>query len=156
MNVLMFSTYWKFSNRLLDEKECGHTTTTTSNTGTFMHSHTHHHHQYSHQNYPINYSRSGGFTKNTNKFDVLDIETGGSNIKSTDHSVLRTPQPKLSAKNIFNDSEITLFTKTDAAKLITEPVSQQYLIHEGEASNDYKSLQISPLDFSQFTGKGVY
>ena len=165
INSIILSTYWQFSNRLLNEEDCGYNS---SSTGTFMHSHTHHHHQYSHQNYPINYSRGGHHA---------DIEAGiteptakDNNIKSDiarPDSVLRTPQPKRSAKNIFNDSdnEIIIIKKTDASKLtnLTTNYHQQYRLYDGEvsvsssttsSSNDYKSLQISPLDFSQLTDKG--
>ena len=169
INSLMLSTYWQFSTRLLDEEDCGYTSSTS---GTFMHSHTHHHHQYSHQNYPINYSSGGGavnhdieaaFTKGNLKSDyVID------GITKPD-SILRTPQPKRSAKNLFNDAEnefITL-TKTEASKLtdLSAYYHHQYRIYDGEvsasssttsSSNDYKSLQISPLDFSQLSNKGVY
>ena len=174
---MMFSTYWQLSSRLLDEEECGYSN---SSSGTFMHSHTHHHHQYSHQNYPINYSRRGG------SIEVSDVEAGGikpierpeskpierseSKAIKRPESILRTPQPKRSAKNIFNDTDndIIVITKTDASKLADQSASsfyhQKYRIYDGEISsstvssetNDYKSLQISPLDFCQVPNKSIY
>lgn len=162
----MLSIYWQLSSRLLDEEDCGKTTSSTS--GTFMHSHTHHHHQFSHQNYPINYSRSGM------DVDKSDIEAGGIKAikQERPESILRTPQPKRSAKNIFSDSEdnneIIIITKNEATKLADISASyyhQQYRIHDGNisasssstsSSDDYKSLQISPLDFSQMTNTNIY
>lgn len=161
----MLTTYWQLSSRLLDEEDSGYTNTSAS--GSFMHSHTHHHHQFSHQNYPINYSRSGGIL-----VDISEMEAGGIKAikqENNPHSILRTPQPKISAKNIFNDSdnnEVIIITKNEATKLADLSASyyhQQYRIHDGDisasstsSSNDYKSLQISPLDFSQVTNKNIY
>ena len=131
----MLMTYWQLSNRLLEEERCGD-----YSGSAYMHSHAHNYnHQYSHHHYPINYSRSGS----------ADIEKG-SFIQFEKPEKIRTPQPKRSAKNLFNDpGEIIIISKLEASKLSGN--YQHSLINSTASSvvsSDYKSLQISPLDFS--------
>lgn len=140
MNCLMLRTYWQLSNRILEEQNCeGYSGQP------FMHSHAHHHHQYSHQQYPINYSRS---------FSQSEMESGGI---GEEKKKIRTPQPKRPAKNLFTENdEIIVITKPEASKLSTFPsaIHSNYLQYDLNSqsssviSSDYKSLQISPLDFT--------
>lgn len=137
----MLRTYWQLSNRILEEQNCeGYSGQP------FMHSHAHHHHQYSHQQYPINYSRS---------MSQHDMEAGGPAVQH--EKKIRTPQPKRPAKNVFPDSnEIIVITKPEASKLTNFPsaIHSNYLQYDFNSqsssvvSSDYKSLQISPLDFT--------
>lgn len=151
----MLTTYWQLSNRILDEEHCdGYAGQP------FMHSHTHHHHQYSHHHYPINYSRS------TPENGFNDLEKGS--LPSEPHGKIRTPQPKRPAKNVFDNQVITV-TKADAGKLSTTYTLVNHNKHQQHdtcsPSNsssvvlvDYKSLQISPLDFCalQRDAKNIY
>ena len=139
MNCLMTRTYWQLSNRIIKEKNCeGYSGQP------FMHSHAHHHHQYSHQQYPINYSRS---------MSQNEMESGG--VVHSEKKI-RTPQPKRPAKNFFNDpNEIIIITKPEASKLsFPSTIHSNYLQYDlnsqssSVVSSDYKSLQISPLDFT--------
>lgn len=144
----MLKTYWQLSNRLLEEEQYGNYGTGNS----FMHSHAHHHHRYSHHQYPINYSRSNGGDSN----NFPDLESG--NFVAFDKpEKIRTPQPKKSVKNLFNDQdEIILISKSEASKLTEISIgnNNRNSILSSTASSafsndDYKSLQISPLDFSR-------
>jgi hypothetical protein len=140
----MLKTYWQLSNRIIEEQNCeGYSGQP------YMHSHAHHHHQYSHQQYPINYSRS--MTQD-------EMESGRSFYNS--EKKIRTPQPKRPEKNFITDSnEIILITKPEASKLAFSSASastihSNYLQYDlssqssSVVSSDYKSLQISPLDFT--------
>ena len=153
----MMRTYWQLSNRLLEEQHC-----TGFSGQPFMHSHAqnHHRHQYSHINYPINYSMSS-LMNDVEKANNSAVSNHQSGIPKESHEKIRTPQPKLAAKNIFSDpNEIIFITKSDASKLTNYPNNAisypQYFPSESQAasvassviSSDYKSLQISPLDFS--------
>lgn len=141
MNLLMLRTYWQLSNRILEEQNCeGYSGQP------FMHSHAHHHHQYSHQHYPINYSRS---------YSENDIESGR---VIQPEKKIRTPQPKRPAKNLFSDpNEIIFITKPEASKLtFPSTIHSNYLQYDlnsqtssvVSSDSNYKSLQISPLDFT--------
>jgi hypothetical protein len=147
----MLSTYWQISNRILEEEQCvGY------GGQPFMHSHAHNH-QYSHHHYPINYSS-----------DFSDLEMGNSVVQEQHekHGKIRTPQPKRMAKNVFKDdednqqNEIITITKSEASKLSATSttaynLTNKHMIsdsyHSSNSSSivsaDYKSLQISPLDF---------
>lgn len=160
MNALMMCTYWQFSNRLLEEQHC-----TGLSGQSFMHSHAHNHHQFSHINYPINYSMSSLLQDVEKANNPTTVDSGYPNSPPKEsHEKIRTPQPKLAAKNIFSDpNDIVYITKPEASKLANYPNNAmsypQYFPAESQAasvassviSNDYKSLQISPLDFSALT-----
>lgn len=136
----MLRTYWQLSNRILEEQSCG------GYSGQpFMHSHAHHHHQYSQQNYPINYSHSTS---------QHEMESGGMVI--VHEKKIRTPQPRRPAKDLFtNPEEVIVITKPEASKLAhSSAIHSNYLQYDLNShsssviSSDYKSLQISPLDFN--------
>lgn len=159
----MLTTYWQLSNRILEEAHSG-----CFAYGGHPHMHSHsHHHQYSHHHYPINYSRSRGIAS------LPDIESGNFVVMQMQKKPekIRTPQPKRSAKNLFSDpDELIVITKNEASKLtqLTEYNNipqQKYTIYEGNSdssttssvvSSDYKSLQISPLDFTHHNSRNIF
>lgn len=130
VNSFMLSTYWQLRERLVDEEQVGYSHQE------YMHTHANHH--YSHQHYPSNFSKSGS----SNPISE-DIELAMP-------SKIRTPQPKRNTKDLFNDpNEIIVITKSEASKLaIFQHGPPSATTSQVSNASDYKSLQISPIDFS--------